>query len=488
MHEQISKILEEYKKVWALRYASNLLGWDIETYMPEDSAKTRGEVLAQLEALEQKFIIDMKPLIEKASKIEDLDDFEKGVVRVLNRRLKFYMSIPSELLMELHKITTESAVIWRESKKRSDFNSFKPYLEKIVELERQIAEKLGYEGSPYNALLDIYEEGLTVNDVDSVFNMLLPSLKSILEKVRSENRFPSSHSLEDMAYDVEVMKKVNEELLRVLDMPVGKKFRMDVSAHPFTQGLSVDDVRITTRYEGIDFKRTMFSVIHESGHAIYELQLDPKLEWTPVGEGVSLGIHESQSRFWENIIGRSRAFVKVVYPIIKKYLNLNYSEEEIYKYFNTVKPSFIRVDADEVTYNFHIAIRYELEKKLIENKMSVSDLPSAWNDLMEKYLGIRPKNDSEGVLQDIHWSQGSFGYFPTYTLGNVVAGMIYHDFNPSKLYSLVEERRISDIKSYLREKIHKYGAIYPPKELLKRSFGESYNAERLVGYLRDKYL
>lgn len=486
MHDIISKILEEYKKVWAINYASNLLSWDVETYMPEDSAKTRGEVLAQLETLEQKFIIDLKPLIEEASKIEDLDDFEKGVVRVLNRKLKYYTSIPSELLMEIHKISTEAEVVWRETKKRSDFSRFKPFLEKLVDLERQVTEKLGYEGSPYNALLDLFEEGLTVKDVDSIFNTLMPALKRILERVQSEGKFPSNHPLESMPYESNVMIKVNEDLLKILEMPLGKKFRMDISAHPFTQGMSVNDVRITTRYEGVDFKRTMFSVIHESGHAIYELQLDPKLEWTPVGTSVSLGIHESQSRFWENVIGRSKAFVKLIYPIIKKYLNLDYSEDEIHKYFNTVKASLIRVDADEVTYNFHIAVRYELEKKLIEGKISVSDLPSAWNDLMENYLGIAPKNDSEGVLQDIHWSQGSFGYFPTYTIGNVVAGMIYHDFK--NLYDLVESKKIGKIKEYLKEKIHKYGAIYPPKELLGRSFNESYNAERLVEYLEQKYL
>ncbi|MBP1357389.1 MAG: carboxypeptidase M32 [Sulfolobus sp.] len=486
MHDIISKILEEYKKVWAINYASNLLLWDVETYMPEDSAKTRGEVLAQLETLEQKFIIDLKPLIEEASKIEDLDDFEKGVVRVLNRKLKYYTSIPSELLMEIHKISTEAEVVWREAKKRSDFSTFKPFLEKLVDLERQVTEKLGYERSPYNALLDLFEEGLTVKDVDSIFNTLMPALRRILERVQSEGKFPSNHPLESMPYESNVMIKVNEELLKILEMPLGKKFRMDISAHPFTQGMSVNDVRITTRYEGIDFKRTMFSVIHESGHAIYELQLDPKLEWTPVGTSVSLGIHESQSRFWENVIGRSKAFVKLIYPIIKKYLNLDYSEDEIHKYFNTVKASLIRVDADEVTYNLHIAVRYELEKKLIEGKISVSDLPSAWNDLMENYLGIAPKNDSEGVLQDIHWSQGSFGYFPTYTIGNVVAGMIYHDFK--NLYDLVESKKIGKIKEYLKEKIHKYGAIYPPKELLKRSFNESYNAEKLIEYLEQKYL
>ncbi len=379
-------------------------------------------------------------------------------------------------------------MVWREARRESNFEKFKPYLSKIVELERVIADKLGYEGHPYNALLDLYEEGFTVNDADNVFNTLLPNLKSILEKVLSESRYPSKHPLEDVPYDVNAMKSINEELLKILDMPVGTRFRMDVSTHPFTTSMSINDVRITTRYEGKDFRSTMFSVIHESGHAMYELMIDPSLEMTPVGRGVSMGVHESQSRFWENVIGRSREFVHLIYPLLKERLPFlkGYGEEDIYKYFNIVRPSLIRVDADEVTYNFHIALRYEIEKGLIAGKLDVSDLPSLWNDFMDKYLGVRPRNDAEGVLQDIHWSQGSFGYFPTYTLGNVIAGMIY-----AKLPGLrdkVASKRFNEIREFLRDRICKHGAIYPPKELLIRSFNDTYNPTYLLNYLREKYL
>jgi len=407
---------------------------------------------------------------------------------VLKRELKYYTSIPPEILEELDRTTTKAAVVWREARRESNFEKFKPYLTKIVELERVIADKLGYEGHPYNALLDLYEEGFTVNDADEVFNKLLPNLKSILDKIRSEGRYPDKHPLEDVAYDVNVMKAVNEELLKILEMPVGTRFRMDVSAHPFTIGMSVNDVRITTRYEGKDFRATMFSVIHESGHAMYELMIDPNLEMTPVGRGVSMGVHESQSRFWENVIGRSREFVHIIYPLLRERLPFlkDYGEEDVYKYFNIVRPSLIRVDADEVTYNFHIALRYEIEKGLIAGKLDVSDLPSLWDDFMDRYLGVRPKNDAEGVLQDIHWSQGSFGYFPTYTLGNVIAGMIY-----AKLPGLrdkVAGRRFNEIKEFLRDKVCRYGAIYPPKELLMRSFNDAYNPDYLLNYLREKYL
>ncbi len=479
----LEDILEGYKKVWALDHALALMGWDLETYMPQEGSKYRGEANAQLLTLRRN---EMMKFADKVDKIDEekLDDKEKGIVRILRREIKYYRAVPKEVDEELARLTSEAFIAWSKAKNESNFSLFKPYLEKIVELEKKIAESLGYEKHPYNALLDLYEEGFTVDDADRIFSSLLPELKSILEKILSSNYYPKHHPLEDMTYDIEVMKRVNEEIINILEMPKNA-FRLDISPHPFTQRISAGDVRITTRYEGKDFRATMFSVIHESGHAIYELQIDPELEMTPVGKGVSSGVHESQSRFWENIIGRSREFVNIIYPLIKRFLDLKYDEEEIYKYFNVVRPSLIRVDADEVTYNLHIAIRYEIEKKLIAGELKVEEIPSLWNELSEKYLGIKPKNDAEGALQDVHWSGGSFGYFPTYTIGNVVAGMIYAKFN---VLEKVREKKFNEIKDYLKEKIHKYGAIYPPKVLLSKSFGDTYNPEYLIRYLKEKYL
>ncbi len=311
---RINELLKEYKFVWAIDHANSLLGWDLEVNMPVEAASARGEALAYLALIRREYLLRLKDLVSKYEDAKDLTDFERGgVIRVLKRELKYYTSIPPEIIEELNRTTTKAAVVWREARRESNFDKFKPYLSKIVELERAIADKLGYEGHPYNALLDLYEEGFTVNDADSVFNTLLPNLKSILEKILSEGKYPSRHPLEEVPYDVNVMKSINEELLKILDMPVGTRFRMDVSAHPFTTSMSINDVRITTRYEGKDFRATMFSVIHESGHAMYELMIDPSLEMTPVGRGVSMGVHESQSRFWENIIGRSREFVHLIY-------------------------------------------------------------------------------------------------------------------------------------------------------------------------------
>ncbi len=286
------------------------------------------------------------------------------------------------------------------------------------------------------------------------------------------------------------MRRVNAKLLELLAMP-GKRSRLDVSTHPFTSAIARNDVRVTTRYEGKDFSATMFSVIHECGHALYELQIDSGLDHTPIGGGVTAGLHESQSRFWENIIGRSGAFISLVYPTLKQNLGFlsGYNEQQLYAYFNMVNPSMIRVDADELTYNFHIALRYDIERKLLDDKISVSELPSIWNDTMQDYLGIRPKNDAEGVLQDIHWAGGAFGIFPGYTIGNIVAGMLWSATGDDGLSGPgLDQSRILRLESWLQEKIHRWGATYPPMELLQRTFNKGYDADSLVRYLEQKYL
>ncbi|MGA2973164.1 MAG: carboxypeptidase M32 [Candidatus Bathyarchaeia archaeon] len=485
----ITEIVEKYKPIWALDHVQSLLEWDMETYMPIGASKSRGFAQAQTALIKQQRMLELAGHVSKAEKLGELNDYEKGILRVIKRDLDYYMKIPPKLLEDLRRISTEATVVWREARRKSDFPMFKGYLEKIVDLKKQEAEKLGYIGHPYNALMNLFEEELTTNDVDRVFSPLVPDLKRILNKVVSEGKFPNTHPLESVAYDEAAMRRVNLEALKLLAMPE-KTFRMDVSTHPFTTCMSVEDVRITTRYEGKDFKESLFSTIHESGHAIYDLQVDPSLEYTPLSRGNSLGVHESQSRFWENFIGRSKEFTKLVYPTLKANLPFvsGYSEEEIYRYFCAVKPSPIRVDADELTYNFHIVLRYELEKKLIGGEIAVSEAPSLWSDLMEKYVGVRPKDDAHGVLQDVHWSGGGFGYFPTYSLGNVIAGMFFQRIKKDMdTKELVRKGELGRIKTWLKEKIHNYGATYSPKELQKRLFGEEYNPEWLVKYLEEKY-
>ncbi|MUN30036.1 carboxypeptidase M32 [Sulfuracidifex metallicus] len=477
-----NSILTKFKEIWAISHAIRLMGWDIETYMPPEGISYRAEEMATLNSLRRRKLLEIK------GELDDLDpknDMEAGIKRVLGREIKYIESIPEEIDMEINKLTAESAVVWRNARLKNDFSSFKPYLERIVELKAKVAQLLGYNDHPYSSLLDLYEEGLTVKEADDIFGSLLPSLKRTLQKVEAEGRFTASSELENEPYSREIMEKiVNEIAYDILKMPTSK-FRIDLSAHPFTTGINRHDVRITMRYEGFDFKRALYSLVHESGHAIYELQIDEALEFTPIAEAPSFGIHESQSRFWENNIGRSKDFVELIYPRIKPLVK-GKSVEEIYRYFNAVKLQPIRVDADELTYNFHIAVRYFAEKKLIDGSLSVNELPEFFDETLENYLGIRPKSYSEGVLQDIHWSHGSFGYFPSYTIGNMVAAVVYHHMNLGD--GVIKGGKIDIVKGWLREKIHKFGATYPPKELLRRSFGEDYNPARLVEYLENKYI
>ncbi len=485
----VRDILKNYRQVWALNHSMAVLGWDMETHMPEGGAKPRGMASGQLAVMAQKATVEMDGLVKKAEKAIDLDDMEKGVVRVLRRSLDYYMKVPPELVDEIQRVTTEATVVWRTARKKSDFKLFRPHLERIVQLQRKVADKLGYERHPYNALLDLFEEGFTVRDADAVYSKLIPETKKLLAKVTEAGVYPSKHPLESVKYDTEAMEKVNLGVVKMLKMPT-ERFRMDVSTHPFTTQIASDDVRITTRYEGVNFKSTLYSTIHESGHAIYGLGVDKKLAYTPVDDGASYGIHESQSRFWENVVGRSREFVRLVDPLLRENLPFlrGHEDEDLYRYFNTVRKSFIRVDADELTYNFHTALRYEVEKKVIAGEVGVSELPSLWSDTFDEYLGMRPKNDAEGVLQDIHWSGGSFGYFATYTLGNVVAAMIWHKMrNGALIRDALQKGDIMELKAWLGAHIHRCGSIYAPKELQQRVFGEAYNPDRLLEYLNAKF-
>ena len=485
----IAELAEKYKPVWALESAGSLFEWDIETYMPLGASEQRGVAIAQTQLLRQERTLQLAGLVSKAESSQ-LNDTEKGFLRVLKRDIDYYRKVPPKLLEDINRTATEGTIVWREARRKSDFAMFKPYLEKMFDLKRQEAEKLGYQDHPYNALMDRFEEELTTDDVDKMFAPFASDLKGILTKVLAADKFPTTHPLEEADYEEAAMKRVNEEALKFLQMPE-KTFRMDVSTHPFTTSVAIEDVRITTRYEGKDFKASLYSTVHESGHAIYDLQIDNSLEYTPLGRATSLGVHESQSRFWENFVGRSREFIKWIYPSLKANLPFvaKYSDEEVYRYVNSAKPSLIRVDADELTYNFHIMVRYELEKKLISGELQVSEAPSVWTDLMEKYVGVQPKNDAEGILQDVHWSGGLIGYFATYSLGNVIAGMIYNRIQKDlNLKTMVANADTPKIKEWLRENIHKYGATYSPKELQRKLFGDTYNPKWLVAYLKEKYL
>jgi len=490
----VKEILKKTRVIWALNHASSLMGWDLRVNMPREGVTERSIASSEIAVLTQKLTLDPEliKLVEKAEEISDeLNDYERGVVRVLKREIKIAKALPPKLVEEYTRITGEARVRWREARSRDNYEIFKPYLAKIIELSRKIAEHLGYEEHPYDALLDMREEGLRTKDVDSIFKVLEPGIRKVLDKIATRGSYPSKHELEDVRYDVEAMTKLNREVLEVLEYPLGVRGRLDVSTHPFTSSMGIKDVRITTRYEGYDFKRSLFAVIHEFGHALYALQIDERLMTTPIARGASGGVHESQSRFWENIIGRSKTFVEAIYPILAKHLEFvkNYTPSDIYLYFNTVKPSLIRVDADEVTYNLHILLRFKLEKLMITGEVKVDELPELWNSEMERLLGVKPKTYREGLLQDVHWSSGLAG-FPAYTLGNIIAAQIkYHAERELKeIHDYIAELNLKPIREYLREKVHRWGATYPPKELIKRNFKEEINPTYFLKYLEEKYL
>ncbi len=482
-NKTVKSILKQYKPLWAMGHACSLMGWDAETYMPDAGINDRGEAEGVFAKMSQKMLLrqSMRKKVKKAAK-EKLNITEKGIIREMKRDIEIIEKLPPKFVEKFAKLTTKARIHWRNAKQKNKYSIFQKHLQEIIEMNKQKAEYIGYEKHPYNALLDLYEEGLNVKEMDKIFDSIRNPLKQIIKKVQNSKKFMKKHPIEDEKIDITKMDKLNHAVLKKFGFDL-KRGRLDISAHPFTQEVSLNDVRITTWYPKTDFKRSLTSTIHEFGHATYEMQISETLARTPVGGGVSMGVHESQSRFWENIIGRSKGFINNNFDLFKKYLDFlkKYNSNDVYRYFNLIIPSLVRVEADEVTYNFHIMLRYELEKAMLEGKIKVKELPAIWNQKMHEYLNVKPTKDSEGVLQDIHWSMGSIGYFPTYTIGTVLAAQIGHKIGKT----MIEKEKYPEIKTWLREKIHQYGSIYTPKELVKKSLG-GINAEYFLKHVKEK--
>ena len=475
-NKTILSILDKYKDLWALSYTSAVVGWDLETYMPPMGATARGEAMGRISIIRQRLFLDKDfvSLLHKAYGIKHLTDEERGVIRVLLHSLKFYEKLPPKFLEDFARITSESSIIWRDAKEKDNFKLFEKSLSKIFDMNREMAEYLGYKDSPYDALLDGFEENLDSKTVESFFGEIRDPLKNLLNKIVSSPNYFKTHPLEAAKYDKDKMQKLNDKVLKFLWKDYGQNFRLDTSAHPFTTSFSNQDTRITTWYHEKDFGRSLLAVVHEFGHALYDLQCDPALEMTPIGGGSSLVIHESQSRFWENFVGRSEEFIQKFLPDIENVISHKSSVGNVYSYFNKVRPSLLRVEADEVTYHFHIMLRYEIEKGIIEKKLKVHDLPEIWNTKMKEYLGVTPKKDSDGVLQDIHWSMGSVGYFPTYSMGTFLGAQ------------WEEKIGAKEPKNWLKEHIHKYGSTYTLQDLLTKN-KMKYDPSVNINYLEEKY-
>ncbi|MFX0007489.1 MAG: carboxypeptidase M32 [Promethearchaeota archaeon] len=489
----IKELREYFTELMRLNYIQALLGWDQEVNMMNyKSVKGRSEQRALMTQLIHKRLISEKAgsLIKKAEKMNNLNEIDSAMLREAKRVYDQETKLPEELVVEITKTAALSQQTWQKARQEKDFESFIPLLEKTIELQIEKAEKLETHPDLYSTLIDLYEPGATYNSIAKVFDPIKPKLSDIVKKLNSSSNKPDD-SILHKNYDIDKQFELSFELIKKFNFDIGYG-RQDRSTHPFTQSLAPLDVRITTRTTENFLNECIFGTIHECGHALYEMGINEELHDTILCTGTSMGIHESQSRTLENYVGRSKEFWTYWYPSFQEYFPENlkkYPLEEFYRAINIVKPSFIRVNADEVSYGLHIILRFDLERDLIDGKVRVSELPEVWNSRFEELLGIIPPDDKEGVLQDIHWSMGYFGYFPTYFLGTLYGAQIYSKALEQipKLPEEYKKGEFSNIVKYLRENIHHHGAVYRAEDLIKRVTGENLNPEYFFNYVEKKF-
>ncbi|GAX88474.1 carboxypeptidase M32 [Effusibacillus lacus] len=499
MSERIGQVVKEFRaytrRMKDYTETIGVMSWDMRTGAPKKGLGQRSEVIGTLSGDLFKMSIspEMKAFLDVLAEPDTygkLDPITKGIVRECKKEYEKSHAIPPELYQEYVVLTNKSESAWEDARKNNDFASFRPYLEKILEYTNRFLEIWGYKGHKYNTLLDHYEPGMTVETLDSLFDGLRLKTVDLLKEIQERGQATNPSFLEQHFRKEEQRRFSHLVLQRIgYDFDAG---RLDESAHPFATGLNPGDVRITTRYDENDFRTAIFSTIHEAGHAIYEQNISAELIGTLLSDGTSMGIHESQSRFLENIIGRSHEFWSCFFDDLLKFFPRQFqgvSLEQFFRAINQVQPSLIRVEADELTYNLHIMLRYELEKALIGGDLTVAELPGAWEEKMKDYLGVVPPNDADGVLQDVHWSFGAFGYFPSYSLGNIYAAQ----FEAALLRDVPDYREavrsgeFGVVKKWLTDNIHKHGKLLEPKEILESVTGEAINSGYLVRYLEDKY-
>ena len=491
--EQYEQFLALGREIHDLERAEELLSWDQQTIMPPKGADARASQLSTLAGIRHGLLTGekMTRLIEGLDESESggLDENGRVNVREVRRVYDRERKVPARLVKELTKMQALSQQAWVESRKNADFPSFAPWLEKILALRIEIGDAVGWEGSRYDAFLDEFEPGATAANIAGVFDGLKADLVPFAQQVLEAGKRSGPKPF-DIRFPVAGQEKFVLRMVEAVgfDMDAG---RLDVSAHPFTSG-TVHDVRLTTRYDENDLVTALMGSLHEAGHGMYEQGLDPVHEGTPRATMVSLGIHESQSRMWENMVGRSLPFCQFAYPILREHFPVeteNLTPGEWHRGLNRVEASLIRVEADEVTYNLHILLRFEIEKDLAEKNISVGDLPEIWNGKIREYLGITPPDDGVGVLQDIHWSMGLLGYFPTYALGNLYAAQFYRKAK-AVLPGLEDgygKGEFASLLEWLRKEIHRRGQTYRAADLVKVVTGEDLNAGYLIEYLREKY-
>lgn len=488
----MKKLKDKLMELAYLGSTLGFLGWDEQVMMPRKATELRAKTGAYLSGLYHKKMLELNDdilLDILHTKYEELNKNDQVIVRETLRDYKRIKNIPTKLVEKLSQLSTEAYTVWMKAREKNDFEVFAPILEKIVDLKIEEANYIGYKKSPYDALLDDFERDVTSEELTQLFEELKKFLVPFIKKVTR-----SKVKIENIESEFDINSQQN--FCRILAEKIGFDFesgRLDASTHPFTLGINPNDVRITTRYDKDNLMQSLLSTIHETGHALYEQGLSKKWFGTPLGDqSVSYDIHESQSMLWEKRLGGSKQFWQYFYPELKKHFReplKSISLDQFYNSINVIEPSLIRTEADEATYCLHIILRFELERDLIEQKIRVKDVQKLWNFKMKQYFNIDVPNDSSGALQDVHWANGNFGYFPSYALGNLYSAQIYATMKKqiSNFDDLVKNGDFSSIIAWLKKNIYRHGKRYTPAQLIKRISGQKLNPKFFFDYLEEKY-
>ena len=492
---ELKKITREYQ---LLSESSAILSWDQETCLPSNAQAERGEQLALLQSLAHKKLTSAKvgELLAACGCSDDApwgdrdrSSIDAVFLRELYRAYTRQIRIPSSLVEAFARETSAAQAAWAEAREKNDFSHFKPHLEKVLSLVVEKAQAVGYEEHPYDALLDEYEPWMTTSEVSRVFSGLESSLRDLASRIAERPQVDDAFL--HQSFSLEKQREFARSMVTDLGFDF-RRGRIDETAHPFTTTLGARDVRITGRFREDFFSTGLFGLIHETGHALYEQGFDDEILGNILATGTSLGIHESQSRTWENMLGRSRAFWEHALPMAREYFPSQFGDvrlDQFYRGINKVSPTNIRIDADEVTYGLHIILRFRLELAMVAGDMKVEDLPGAWREVSRDLLGTEPQTSAEGELQDIHWSMGAFGYFPTYALGNLYGAQFWHAFEKAagNTDTIIRNGNFAVVRNWFRNSIHRYGASKTAGELCRDVSGEALKADYLQGYLENKY-
>jgi carboxypeptidase Taq len=494
MTDGISRLRERLETLSDLRVANQVLEWDQQTMMPPNGVQSRAEALATLGRLTHDMFVSSETgrLLEAAA--GDLDGYDRdsdeaSLVRVARRRWEKARRVPSELAGDMARAASVGQEAWVKARAQSDFSSFVPYLEHNVELARRYVDCLDGFECAYDALLDDYDPGMRTAEVAALFDELKSELIPMIATLAEHSDRVDDSALHG-SFPIDRQRRLTDAVVRQMGFDP-RSWRMDDAVHPFATGFGSNDVRITTRWDESYYPSSLYGAMHECGHGLYEAGISPSLQRTPLGYGESLALHESQSRMWENMVGRGRPFISVLAPAIVEFLGDSVSAldpDTLYRAVNRVAPSYIRVEADEVTYGLHIVLRFELEQELIDGQMKVADLPEVWNARFKEYFGLEVPDDPQGVLQDVHWSAGLFGYFSTYALGNLIAGQLWEKVHLDlpDLDDQIASGDLAGLREWLRENVHRYGSKFSSRELLQRVVGGPIAVGPFVSYLKHK--